>query len=117
LQAISAEIPLRDVTDEPGGKSCRDASRDDRFHERLSEKGLTVAGRHGLDCRGGRRRPVTYPVAGAIQWLWSFRRLWLAVISRHSDRTAALPLRWKRSIRRLPLIWPNTGSMLYFRLA
>ena len=50
---------------------------------------------------------------GAIQWLWSLRRLWEAAIRRHSDRTAALPLRWKRSIRRLPSIWPNTGSMLY----
>jgi hypothetical protein len=71
---------------------------------------------HGAGGLAG-RPPVTYPAAGAIQWLWSLRRLWEAVISRHSDRTTALPLRVKRSIRRLALICPNTGSMLCLRLA
>ena len=41
---------------------------------------------------GGGRDPV----------LWSLRRLWEAAIRRLSDRIAALPLRCKRSIRRLP---------------
>jgi hypothetical protein len=39
--------------------------------------------------------------AAAIWWLWSFRRLWVAVISRHSDLAADLPRRPKRSMRRL----------------
>lgn len=43
--------------------------------------------------------------------LCSFRRLREAAISRHSDRTAALPLRLKRSIRRLALIRPKTGPV------
>jgi hypothetical protein len=42
----------------------------------------------------------------AIQWLWSLRRLWVAVTKRHSDCAAALPLRMNRSIRRLCLICP-----------
>jgi hypothetical protein len=42
----------------------------------------------------------------AIQWLWSFRRLWVAVTNRHSDYTAARPLGMSRSILRLCLIWP-----------
>jgi len=49
----------------------------------------------------------------AIWWLWSFRRLWVAVISRHSERQADLPRRWKRSIRRLNFVWPNTGSTVF----
>lgn len=56
-------------------------------------------------------------VSGAIQWLWSLSRLRDAAISRHSERTAARPLRKNRSSRRLALIWPNTGSMLSLRLA
>jgi hypothetical protein len=31
----------------------------------------------------------------AIQWLWSFSRLWVAATNRHSDRAADLPLRMK----------------------
>ena len=83
------------------------------FHERLS--GKAVAG----VCPPRDRTPVVsdraagYQVAGAIEWLCSLRRLCEAAISRHSDLTAALPLRWKRSIRRLALICPNTGSMLF----
>jgi len=40
----------------------------------------------------------------AIWWLWSFRRLWVAVIRRHSERQTDLPRRWKRSIRRLNFV-------------
>ena len=53
--------------------------------------------------------------AVAIWWLWSFSRLWVAVISRHSDLAAALPRRWKRSIRRLNFVCPNTGSIIAWR--
>jgi hypothetical protein len=40
----------------------------------------------------------------------------LAVISRHSERQAALPRRWKRSILRLNLTSPKTGSIIADRL-
>ena len=42
----------------------------------------------------------------AIQWLWSFSRLWVAVTNRHSDCAAALPRRMNRSMCRLYLICP-----------
>jgi hypothetical protein len=61
------------------------------------------------------RRLACQAGSEAIQWLWSSRRLWVAAISRHSDRTAALPLRLKRSHRRLDLISPNTGSIVSCR--
>ena len=35
----------------------------------------------------------------------------MAVISRHSERQAALPRRWKRSARRLYLVCAKTGSI------
>jgi hypothetical protein len=54
--------------------------------------------------------PVGQAVA-VIQWLWSFSRLWVAAMSRHSARAAALPLRLKRLQPRLCLICPKTGSM------
>src|SRR5262249_22104576 len=44
------------------------------------------------------RRLLVHPVAAASRWRCSLSRLWVALISRHSDETAALPLRWKRSI-------------------
>jgi hypothetical protein len=53
----------------------------------------------------------------AIQWLWSFSRLCVAVTNRHSDCAAALPLRMNRSMCRLYLICPNTGSIVILRCA
>src|SRR3954447_7840877 len=80
------------------------------------------AARPGRDAAGGRaRRPPRAAggrAGGALLgaaaevsacW-WSFRRLCVAVMSRHSERQAALPRRWKRSIRRLNLVWAKTGS-------
>jgi hypothetical protein len=52
---------------------------------------------------------------GASRCLWSFNRLWVAVISRHSDRAADLLRRWKRSMRRLNLVLANTGSIIALR--
>ena len=42
-------------------------------------------------------------------------RLWVAVISRHSERAADLPRRWKRSMPRLNLVFANTGSIIALR--
>ena len=53
--------------------------------------------------------------AGAIWWRKSFMRLWVAVISRHSERQADLPRRWKRSMRRLNFVSAKTGSIIPWR--
>ena len=52
-----------------------------------------------------------------VQWLWSLSRLCVAVTNRHSERAAERPLRMNRSILRLCLIWPNTGSIVILRWA
>ena len=54
---------------------------------------------------------------GAVVCRQSFSRLCVAVISRHSDRAADLPRRWKRSQRRLNLVSAKTGSIMPWRLA
>jgi hypothetical protein len=61
-----------------------------------------------LEARSGGFQAAT----GGLWCLWSFRRLWVAVISRHSERQAALPRRWKRSARRLCLMYAKTGSII-----
>ncbi len=61
----------------------------------------------------GVRRPPNQTVDAARECRWSFRRLWVAAIRRHSERAAALPLRLKRSIRRFALIWAKTGSTIH----
>jgi hypothetical protein len=43
-------------------------------------------------------------------------QVWVAVISRHSALQADLPRRRKRSIRRLNLVFANTGSIVTWRL-
>ena len=45
-----------------------------------------------FDAAGG-RGPAIHAVAGASVWRWSFIRLWVAVIRRHSVRAADLPRR------------------------
>ena len=63
----------------------------------------------------GRRRPSAVSQAVLmVQWLWSLSRLCVAVTNRHSDKAADRPLRMKRSMCRLYLIWPNTGSIVIF---
>jgi hypothetical protein len=42
---------------------------------------------------GGPFGPWIHAAAAASVWLWSFRRLWVAVIRRHSVRAADLPRR------------------------
>ena len=61
----------------------------------------------------GRRQAA----AGVVACRWSLRRLWVAVISRHAERQAALPRRWKRSQRRLNFVWAKIGSIMPWRLA
>ena len=65
--------------------------------------------------RPGKSRPAGQAIAGPIQWLCSFRRLWTAAWRRHSERTAALPLRWKRRKPRLNLFCANAGSTVALR--
>lgn len=66
--------------------------------------------RPGRALRGPSQAP-----AAAIWWLWSFSRLWVAATNRHSDLAAALPRRWKRSMRRLNFVCPKTGSIIAWR--
>ena len=66
------------------------------------------------------RRVVAPPgasqaAARAVWWRNSFMRLWVAVISLHSERQADLPRRWKRSMRRLNFVSANTGSIIPWR--
>src|SRR4051812_50044564 len=48
-------------------------------------------------------RPDT--TAGALAAQFHPRRLWVAAMSRHSDRQADLPRRKKRSQRRVDIVW------------
>jgi hypothetical protein len=65
----------------------------------------------------GRLRPPSQAGIGAVVCRQSLSRLCVAAISRHSDRAAALPRRWKRSQRRLNLVSAKTGSIMPWRLA
>src|SRR5829696_7363104 len=96
-----------------------------RFRSRLrpSRKSVGMTGPGRVDWLGPLdvaaiargRGPLVAVQAAASVWRWSLSRLWVAVIRRHSVRTAARPLRWKRSIPRLCLVWPNTGSIIGWR--
>ena len=75
----------------------------------------------GVDAEGRRREARAAPglcqaVAGAFWLRWSLSRLWVALISRHSDLQADLPRRKKRSRRRLNLVLAKTGSIVTWRL-
>ena len=88
----------------------------------LSRKGRCVRFawlvRAGRATRLRRRAAAALSGAGGLEWwVWSLRRLWVAVISRHSERAAALPRRWKRSMPRLNLVCPKTGSIMTLRRA
>ena len=85
-----------------------------------------AGGRVGVDGAGCARRSPVGSGAGfsvfqmavaASLCLWSFSRLWVAVIRRHSERAADLPRRWKRSIRRLNFVFAKTGSIIDLRFA
>ena len=101
----------------------------DRLHERSGERPSENAtwGKSGRQWgemmavvgeNRGRRRPSAVSQAVLmVQWLWSLSRLCVAVTNRHSDKAADRPLRMKRSMCRLYLIWPNTGSIVIFRWA
>jgi hypothetical protein len=107
------------------GPDARSARRLFRKRWRVRQRGRSrwvsrCRGRGGLGSgkTDGPDRAFRRPFqarAAAIWWLCSFSRLCVAVISRHSDLAAALPRRWKRSIRRLNFVCPNTGSIIAWR--
>jgi hypothetical protein len=71
------------------------ASRRFLSHEAVAEippEGVAAASGR-FQWRQGRFRPPIYAVAAAWLWLWSFTRLWVAVIRRHCVRAADLPRR------------------------
>jgi len=121
---VSTETP----TPRPGGEGDRQPGSNRRQPGRVLRR--ETVGKCGQELNGcrfqepkdapGRRLKNDRPwdqVGLAIQWLWSFSRLWVAVTNRHSDCAADLPLRMNRSMCRLYLIWPNTGSIVIFRWA
>jgi hypothetical protein len=61
------------------------------------------------------RQAACQAAAAAIWCLWSLRRLWVAVIRRHSESAADRPRRWNWLIRRLCLVCAKTGSTIAFR--
>jgi hypothetical protein len=79
-----------------------------RGRSTCSDSDVTLERKKGRRRPSGRREPISCR--------WSFRRLWVAAISRHSERHADLPRRWKRPIRRLNFICAKTGSIVALRL-
>jgi len=121
------------------GLSCA-RTRSRRLSHSSSPQGLSglalrreAVGESGVGRNHGRRWGELMAATGEKSWprtafeasqavlmvrrLWSLSRLCVAVINRHSDRAADLPLRMNRSMRRLYLIWPNTGSIVILRWA
>ena len=70
----------------------------------LRRAGLPAGALVRLRGRGRAAQP-SQAVTVATRWRWSSRRLWVAAISRHSDRQAARPRRWKRWIRSERIAW------------
>lgn len=66
--------------------------------EAVAKLRAASGGRESLIAGDGvnRHRPRFQTAAAASWWRWSLVRLWVAISSRHSVRTAILPLRWKR---------------------
>src|ERR687889_346457 len=95
--------------------------RQERREERRGRGGGPGGGERGGRPAPGPPRPRAGRGGGAggggggSLWRWSLRRLWVAVISRHSVRTAPRPRRLKR-FRRLNFICANTGSIIGWRL-
>ena len=111
------------ITRESGGQRARSACA--ACPRGCREKPALVGGVRAVSAAaprsllGGRARGAVLgsfqAPAAAVWWLWSLSRLWVAVMSRHSDRTADLPRRWNLSILRLCLVWPKTGSIMPWR--
>ena len=98
-----------------GGRSadCRLAMGGCRA--KVGPSGISVA----LGCRWRRFGwgQASRQAAARASWcLWSFRRLCVALMSRHSVRTAERPRLRNRPIPRLDFVWANTGSTIAWRL-
>jgi len=91
----------------------RPTPQGNRLPDRANRPGSCGSDR--LERRGGLPGAPVQGPGEAAWWLWSFSRLWVAAVSLHSQRTADLPRRPNRSIPRLCLIWPNTGSTVAWR--
>jgi hypothetical protein len=98
--------------------------------ERAANEAYEHYREHGRDTQGRRlsRPPKPWEPPGRehdlllghdgldVMWcLWSFKRLWVAVINRHSESAADRPRRWNWLMRRLCLVCANTGSTIAFR--
>ena len=108
-------LPCSRAQEEQRGEPAPDRS----YHARAVGKSSRGRRWRRRGARSERRAasapPRSQAVTAARRWRWSLRRLWVAAMSRHSDRQAARPRRWKRLIWRLNLSWPKTGSIVAWR--
>src|SRR4051794_24263542 len=86
---------------------CRDQAWVSRKSSRAPRPGLKARRRGG---------GPPGPQAIAVAWRWSLRRLWVAVIRRHSVRTAPRPRRLNLPKPRLNFTCAKTGSIIGWRL-
>jgi hypothetical protein len=97
----------RGSLDQPDPCAAQTAASRPRLFRKAGQRpggnGSARFGVAGIGGPGGRLLAV-YPVASARLCCQSLRRLWVAVISRHSALQAHRPLRWNLSIRRLYLV-------------
>jgi hypothetical protein len=85
------------------------------FHGGCRAKAPRVVARGFRGTAGELVDPGPQAPAGAKPLRWSFSRLWVAAMRRHSERTAARPLRLKRPARRFCLMSAKTGSTITWR--
>ena len=88
---------------------------DNRWPRFLVLRGCATGDRPAGAGFGAGRCGASQALATANWCLWSFIRLCVAVISRHSECAAALPRRWNWSMPRLCFVWANTGSIIALR--
>ncbi len=117
--AATAEIDPMDVA---GFGERAEGGSGFRFSSRLLQKGCARLGgaRAGASAGAGIDDPAGpagagQAASGVVVWRQSLRRLPVAVISRHSERQADLPRRWKRSMRRLNFVSAKMGSIIALR--
>jgi hypothetical protein len=112
INTATVECRDRSAESAPGGHRAAGSRRGCR---EIARRRFARAGSGWSIRTRGRRRRTPQAGTAARRWWWSFSRLCVAAMNRHSLLQADLPRRWKRLIWRLNLSWPNTGSMVIWR--
>ena len=115
LKDVSVEIPKRRLTISARPRRRRTGCCFPSGCRVKVLAGLAPTWRLGVAAAGRAAWGSFQALAAAVRWLWILSRLCVAAANRHSERTADLPRRWKRSIPRLNLSCPNTGSTVAWR--